>query len=352
MSHVVTHTENVSINLTLAPPPGSEDRFRNVLYLSSNHSGVNVYSGLSAALTSTASDVHVAAAAYFGNQARPGKFVVSGYTAAGGGLAASDFVSAIEGALNVQDFYLVTIDSRASGDQQLLAAAIAGSATFTDHLLSKGHRLLAVGLTDIVPTAAYTNLNERITLLYHDDTTNRDEVGWAARVVNISPSVRSAPWDAPVKGGTPVTLAQGTSDRSNILNNGANVGLPYGNEPYYVDPGQNVLGRPCHELVTADWTHHELQQRVISAKVARSLAGRKWPMNGEGQALIRSIVDGLVSDGVTAQHFAPGQYIYTEGTIDQSTQTMSFSFQVQMLGSARLFVFDVELAREQIVAEV
>ena len=360
MATAATHIENISIAIALAPPPSVDNSFRQALFLRDgitlNGANSVTYTSLDAVQADVAAGyadaiVEAAATAYFANQDRPRGLVVGRYDSGSAETLADGLDRAL---LDGTNFYVVVVDTRVAAAQVAFAADIQSREASDQRFLYLAQSSDSDWLTAGVPAAYSTMTQERAIVVFHDTDGVRCDAGWAARALNYDPSERSAPWDAPVRDVAALAASVTSAQRAACIANNANIGLAYGSEAFFIDPGVNVLGRACYELVTADWVYLELRKRVAAVKTKRSLVGRKYPITAEGQALTRSIVDGLISDGVTAGHFVDGQYLYTDEPItaaDRAAQRLRFSFETQMQGSARLFEFNVELTRDPIFVQ-
>lgn len=179
---------------------------------------------------------------------------------------------------------------------------------------------------------------------------------WLARALSFDPDEQSSPWDLDVSGVPGLEGDITETERADCIDNGANIGLPYGPASLFVDPGQNAQGRAFYEIVSSDWFYFRVLEDTIEMKVDYSSRGEKVPLNKTGQNILRSIVTKRLQQGVRNGHFLAAD----EGPEDYEGPTVSFPeitsddrdeqrLRCEVSGrftvSARKFDFTVEFTR-------
>ena len=252
------------------------------------------------------------------------------------------------------DWYVLAIASRVSAD-------IVAAAGFIESL----EKLFAFQSGDSswldsgVPAGFSTIVTyERSIGYYHDTSTEALAEGAAANRLVYDPDSDSAPWNGYDVGGVAVYATGLTSTQRGFgIGNYINLSLPFGGGTMVIDPGVNIKGRPVYEVLTRDWFAARLRERISALIVNRGNAGLKMPMTPAGQALVLSVVKGLLSEGQAAGHFVPGAsgvfaQAETITTTDYSLRRLRFSGWAQYATSARLFTFTVNLGRDALTVGV
>lgn len=272
-----------------------------------------------------------------------------------------------------------TTDETADGDQFIYQLA---KTVETDRRILSVQTANGDWLTNGVPsnllgdssgTGVIVEGLERTGFTYHDSTFNGDSTTelppgsssdtraflattWLARFLSFDPDEQSAPADLPVDGVPLISQNLTGSERQNAIDNGANIGLPYGPAPHFVDPGQNAQGRALYEMITADWFYFRLTEDMAKKKVEYSDRGEKIPVSPVGQGIMRSVVSRRLSQGVRNGHFLAaedGPEEYTGPSIsfpeitdsDKQNQRLRCDVSGRFEVSARKFQFTIEFTR-------
>ena len=351
------HLDNILINIILDPAPLQVAGFGVALLIvdqvTSSLGGdrIRTYTDVAGASADvTAGELSALALTFvtaaFSQRTKPASVKV-GRADTGGGETYADALAAIE--IVDPDFYGIAIEVRTSVDQVLVSTAVeASSRIFV--LQSADADWLTTGLP-----AAYTALagRERTAVLFHDVSTVPADFAWLANRLVFDPDVKSAPWDAAVQGVAGLGLMLNATQKGFLDTNFANHGLPYGSEPFFVDAGVNIVGRPLHEIETADWFEARLQESITALKTAASNRGDKIVIGPTGQGQILAEIAALFQRGVNANHFIAGQ---TEQlavaiiTADLDLGRLRFTGRAQLASSARKFEFTFNFSRTPIFA--
>ena len=134
--------------------------------------------------------------------------------------------------------------------------------------------------------------------------------------------------------------------------NHVNLGLPYGAETFFVDPGVNISGRPYYEILTAAWYAARLQEAVAAMKTAHSARGEKIVVDATGQAKMLALVRMQNEIGERAKHFAEGQTTAATDPLtsaDIAAQRITVRAANQIATGARVFVFNINFGRDPVV---
>lgn len=353
------HNPNISVSVSLAAAPLIGQSFGKVLGLfplATNDLGglrVKEYASVAEAQADqTAGDLSAAAVAaitaMFSNSPRPATVKIGNVDLVG----LEDYAEGLAAVRNVDDdFYAVFIAPRTDAEIVLVAEAVeAMNKIFffqsnDSSLLDAG---LPAGLADVDGL-------ERTVGLYHDSDTPWLDASYAAKGLVYDPDILSSTWNTDVNGVVAYT-APGitTTQRNAAIDNNINLMLPFGSEPFWVDPGVNMNGRAIYEIVTADWAYFRTQEAVTRLVLKEAARGRKIPLTAKGQSQVKSAIETVAQLGEQAQHFVPGQtrvtaYPLTQADLDE--RKMRFLFEAQVLGSARLISIGLVFSRDAIIAE-
>lgn len=358
MALTPSHNDNIQITITLDPPPQAGLDFETVLLLrdgiSLDGDRVRTYTSLNAVQGDEDSgfvDAFVTewARVAFSQSPPPKQIKVGRVDTAG----LETYEDAYDLVLAEDcDFYAVVIDSRAAVTQVAFSAAVeADEAAGVRHvfvLQSSDADWKTAGLP-----AAYTALadRERTAVVYHDDDNEVQDGAWAVSRTVFDPDIRSAPWDGQIFETGALNNALTDAEKGHLDDNSANHGLPYGNAPIWMDPGVNISNRFLHEIVTADWFYARLLEDTAAFKIKYSARGRKVPLDDVGRSLIRKLLENLLAQGVAAEHFQAGQTAVQVEPIsadDRALGRIRASAQATLLGSARIFQFDLAFVRNPI----
>lgn len=236
------------------------------------------------------------------------------------------------------DVYGVCIGSRDPGD----IAAVAADVEAREMAFSA--QCGASSMYDGTLPAGLTN--ERNTrVVFHDEDSEWADVAWLVNRLAFNPDTISVPWSVGLSGINPYTRGLTAGERSAMIAGNINVGLPYGGELFYVDPGVSVSGHPCYEILSAHWFSARLRERIAQLRTSKSARGEKIPVDIVGQTIILAEVHALIDQGEAAGHFLPdSRHIVAEPitAADRAQRRIRISGHVRLAGDARLF--DISLA--------
>lgn len=359
----VTHDANITVTIYLSTLAGQRASFSIpmiVVALSNNSLNSNrtaTYTTLAEAqAANTAGYIHANTLAMitrmFAQSPAPSKVKV-GYIDDVSSPAESESAALTAIIADDPDFYVVCYETRTDADIVAMAAAIEAA---DKRMLGVFQSSSADWKTSGVPSAYSSATSyERSAILYHDTDANWNDMGWAASRAAFDADVRSAPWHGRVKSGD--ALASGITDteRDYILENGANVGLPYSSVDYYVDSGQNLSDRAIYEIVSTDWFATRIEEDIADAVVSASNRGEKITVDAVGQAIISGIIKSRLAQGQAAQHFAAAAdevSVVAEDitAADIAAERLRFTVRAKLAIGARTFSIDVYASRTSLTA--
>ncbi len=213
------------------------------------------------------------------------------------------------------DFYGIVCDTRTDTIQVAMSVAVEA---MTKNALFFFQSNDADWLTSGVPSAYSTIVNNDRTIpLYHDDDTDRLDLGYPCKMLAWSPDERAAGWAPQIVLGVPVNAPITDTQRDFIYANNCNVGLEFGPELFQVAQGVTMTGRDIGEQYAADVLYQRLLEDVSAQWSAVTNAGGKWSINAGTQAFISAIILARVQALAAVGHFAVGQVAITAETITQ-----------------------------------
>lgn len=243
------------------------------------------------------------------------------------------------------DFYGVNLTSRTAADIVDVATVIEAEGT-RQLFFQNGD---ADWLTTGVPAAFSTiDLFERSSLIYHDTATEYHDTAWTADRLSANPDLESADWKASLRGVGGLATALTTTQKGFLEDtNHGNVALPMTlNDPYFVDPGQNMAGRSIYETLSVDWYRTRTREDLALLFVQYAALRRKLVVGRTGQAAIQGILEKWLNIGANMEspHFIRGQTRVTPQDItqaDRDTKQMRFKVEAEIAQSARTLSIDV-----------
>ena len=339
MATVQSHLDNISINISLESAGAKAAGFGTVLLLVDQATGntldsarvVTYATADEAVADNTAGFISAATLSavqkYFSQVPQPENIKVGRVDTAGAETYLDGYtaVKAVD-----EDFYGVAIDRRADADILLISAQVE-----TENRIFMLQSDDADWKTSGLPAGlAALATRENSVVVYHDDDTAWNDVGYLGARLVFDPDVQSAGWNAQVRSIT--ALAALTQAEKDFLDgNNANHGLPFGPAVMFMDPGLNCAGRPIDHIVTAHWFEARLQEAVATEVVRHADRGEKITVTPEGQAKIASLVLDQFDIGVAAGHFVAGQ---TEVTPQPITSADRSAGRIRINGRATLAV--------------
>ena len=356
-----THEPNISVTIFLDPSPQQEAGFGTVMLLvaqatnSLNGARTATYATFEEAQTAnTAGFISAAtlaaAEAAFSQRPKPDEFKVGRVDLVGG----ETYVTGLTAVINAdEDFYGLAISPRT--DAEIVAVSDAVEAlskkilfAFQSDDTSWKNAGVPAGLSTIMGATG----NEKTVAVYHDTDTEWNDVGYLVNRLVYDPDDISVPWHGhQVRGIDAIATVPSASERIFVIDNDANLGLPYGGGDFVMDPGVNATGRAIDEILTSDWFAVRLVERTAALVLEHGDRGEKIVIDKTGQRKILALIEGLLDQGVAAGHFVAGQ---TEAIAEAITSTdldareMRFTIRAQFAVSARLFEFNAYFSRDPI----
>ena len=365
---------NIVINVNLAPTTGVTQDFSTILLLVDEAEGTGntldgdrfrEYTSITAANADRA-DTFITVAVlqaisdFFSQTPRLQKIIVGRVDTA----AAEVYAGAVTGGLELciaggANFYGVCIDKRTTAEIKVVSSAIEALDFYLFVLQSADADWLTTGF----PAAlAALSGRQRTVICYHDIATEWMDVCYAGARLRPNPDQISGSWpgalDEVLDYTTPIT----TGGQGFAFINGVNLGMLYGAASFYVGPGYNAeasgdglaLGRPVHQVVTADWYKTRLRERVTALvlqfsnrneKIVMGIAGQT---NTPGQVAFAGAANGILLQGERGKspHFVPGQTKVTTEALtaaDITAEELRFKVEGTFAQNARTFEYNVFL---------
>ena len=350
-----TQNDLITVNVTLDAIAVGQAGFSTTLLIANdvtlNSLRVATYSSLaevSAAETAgfVTSAVTAAATAYFGQATHPATLKVGRRVS-----ASESYVEALDAIKAVDaDFYGIILEDRDPALTLVLAADVEAD---EEYLIIAQDNDVDWKTTGIPSAWSAAAAYERLVIVYHNDDTADDDAAYASNRLAWDPDVISAGWSCNLDTGTTITAVTAT-EKGFLRANNANFALPFGPTALrWMDPGNNVSGRGVYEIVSADWFSARLIERIATTVAALAARGQKLPVSVGGQSILLKDIEALLAQGVTAQHFAAGQTVAVAETIsaaDTTARRLRFTVTAQLLASARIFTFNVNLSQSAVVS--
>lgn len=351
---------NITININLDAPPSAFTGFSSPLFIDAGSDldgdRIRTYETVAAAqVDNTAGFLSNAALAAITAAFSQLRTPASVKVASKGALEGYDDALAAAQAED-NNFYTVSIDDR--GTAASLEEASAGVAA----LPSRTPKLALLGSSDAAwltgtPNVAFATLRTResTAVIYHNSATEPVDVAFAGNRLSFNPDTRSVPWECQLVGLNALSPTLTDTQANFAIANKVNLMQAYGPAPLFLDPGFNILGRPIYEIVTRDWFHIRLEERVAALKVSLSNSGQKLILDDtagavSAQRYMLSVAKALYQEGLTAGHFIedPGAYFRAVPvtSTDLSLQRVRIVGAARLAVSARLFEFDLNFTRE------
>lgn len=354
-----SHMDLVDVTVTLADAivPGAS--FSSILLICDDLAGgarVTTYTSLAAVVadTSNLSATAVAMATkIFSQREKPPRIKIGNRDVSG---SSETYVEALDAIMAVDsDFYAIVIESRTASDAVALAGNLETKATAqTAYYVLFAQSADADWLTSGIPSAfssaaAYT----RLVVCYHATATQYYDAGLVGSGMSWDADTTAVGFNRPVAGVTKsgaLTAAQKGFARAN----NANTLLPFGTgTDLWSDPGNCIDGTAIDNLLAVDWLLFRLKERTADLMVDISNRGSKLTVDARGQALIQGrVIDRTLEQGITAGHFAEGQYIVTAEAItatDISNRELRFTVYNTVTRSVRSVDIDVTSSTAAVV---
>jgi hypothetical protein len=250
------------------------------------------------------------------------------------------------------DWFAVGISSRVAADLSAMATACEA----LDKLFV-GQANTAGILTGSFPAGLSALVGKDHTALIYDlADADWADAAWMGAKLAFNPDDQSVDWAGALKGTTDYSDTITTTERNYAIANNANLILPYSaSQPFWIDPGVVMSGKPVYEILTAIWLKIRLRERIADLVARYSSLGWKIPLNATGQQAIKGEIDAqfaIAQANPNARHITAGQYVCEPQAItagDITARKLRFKVRAQIEGSARLFDVTVNLGREAVV---
>lgn len=345
-----THDDLIDINITLAALPGGTATFTTILVLQDDVTPAGGRVSEYASSAEVAADVvltnldtisQAIADKMFGQANPPEKILFGQVDLTGGSETAATALDAVI-ATGAQ-FYGILYASRTEARVAALGVDVEAKAAGGDYFILGLQSDDADWLTTGIP-AAFSTLEdfERSVVYFHDDndadavSDYLDACAFADRL-SWDPDVTSAGWNAPVALVDDLATKLTQTQKAFARTNNANTALPMGTlTDTYVDPGQNLAGRPVDHIVSADWLRARVAEAVADLITSVAARGSKITVDVQGQSLIGGEIERIFIQGVAAGHFL--EYRLTPlaiTTADITAQRVRFDGEAQLATGVR-----------------
>lgn len=252
-----------------------------------------------------------------------------------------------------RDFYGIVIDSRSDAVQVAMSVAVEAMSTKDAMFFFQSND--ADWLVSGGPAAFSTiRTTERTVGLYHDDDSDRLDLGYACKMFAFNPDQQAAGWAPQIVLGVPENAALTDTQRDFIYANYVNVGLEFSPEPFQVAKGVTMKGRDAGQRYAADVLAQRINESCSAAWSAATNAGGRWSMDTGTQQTVVAIVRGEVDKLARAGHFAVNQVVITAETITQDdidARRLRVSAAVQYRGALINIPITVGLSTSAVVEE-
>lgn len=197
------------------------------------------------------------------------------------------------------EWYGFGLVSRAAKDLRRAAAWVESASRLFVAQSSDAANLTTAGngIFDEFEAAGY----ERTIALYYATDAEPAAFAWLAKTLSADLDRQQTVWYDKTLAGVPVSNLTDTQ-LVNLQNKNANAYLTLGGVGA-TGPGKNAAGRFIDEITTLDWCTARISENVRQVRLNASNRNEKIPFTDAGFALIDSIIQSVLQQGVTAQHF-------------------------------------------------
>jgi hypothetical protein len=216
------------------------------------------------------------------------------------------------------DFFYVTAQTRTTAQILSLAGALASDFCI---YIAQTADAAALGNTATVQAVFTNTTQENFVLVYHPTSTELTgealDVAYAAARGTFSPDVKSAGWQGVVRGVAAYPDGSVSSSQLGAVKTAGLVNLMLGvegtNATGYVSPGHTYTGRQIKTMVSVFWYVIRTTEELIAEKLKRDAAGDLIPVDDDGQAIVRTVLEGKYDFGSSTGvgHFKKGQQVLT-----------------------------------------
>lgn len=178
-------------------------------------------------------------------------------------------------------------------------------------------------LTGTFPAALSAIVGRKYTaVIYHDSATAYPDVALAADRLAFNADLYAPPWQGQLKSVAALSTALTSTQLTNLKTHKVNVGLPFANVAVWLNKGYSLEGRYLEELVAAVWLETRLTAAIQSLLIRETAAGRKIPVNIEGQIQCLAVMNPVFQTGQNIGHLSrTTQYTLTANAITASNIT-------------------------------
>lgn len=172
-------------------------------------------------------------------------------------------------------------------------------------------------LTGTFPAALSAIAGDKCTaLIYHDVSTAYPDAALAADRLAFNVDTAAPPWQGQLKSVAALSTALTTAQLTNLQTHKVCVGLPFANIPVWLSKGYTLEGRFIEEIVAAAWLETRLTAALQSLLIRETTAGKKIPVNSEGQIQCMAVMNPVFLQGQNIGHLSrTTTYTLTPNTI-------------------------------------
>lgn len=162
---------------------------------------------------------------------------------------------------------------------------------------------------------------------------------WMCKTFAADPDERVTIWAYKTLNGiTSDKDALNTTQKNNILNQNANLYLPFKSTPVTAQ-GRVASGLPMDLVVTLNWVEARVQENVVSALISYSNRNERIPFTDAGIAVMKSLVLDVLKRGERIGHFVEESSTVSAPTlaevapVDRSNRLLRIEFQTTAAGA-------------------
>ena len=262
------------------------------------------------------------------------------------------------------DYFYVCAQTRTVSEQLVLAAALVSDFAI---YIAQTDDAAALGNTAAV-NAVFTNTTqENFVLVYHPTSTELTgealDVAYAAARGTFSPDTKSVGWQGVVRGVAAYPDGSVSSSQRDTVKTAGLVNLMLGVEGTtqgsYVSQGHTYTGRQIKTMVSVFWYVIRCTEELIAEKLERDANGDLIPVNIDGQAIVRTVLEGKYDFGARegVGHFKKDQQVlvFPDPISDADVAAgiiRTEDHRITTLGNAEEFILSTAFTRDDVVVTV
>lgn len=189
---------------------------------------------------------------------------------------------------------------------------------------------------------------------WHDDALQPAAFAYLAKFLAYDPDFTSRGGQTQVLGVDGYTRAVTSNEYNLAQTNYLNLFLPFGPAPLFLSPGLMSDGRSISETLSTIWYEVRAKEDLIRFWLREDAAGRKIPVNRQGQRQIADIYRRRFDLGVNAGHFEVDQLVVNFPDItaaDLDAARIPIEIAIQTTTGAVKILSTVEFSRVPVVSE-